>query len=149
MATLQKSQRARPATPAKTPAPIAKVGASVRAPNAPPEIATKPRKAEAARIKVEAVQVGYYDHKRLRIGDVFTIDGTRFPEGHKQAGEIQAFSKRWMKLADPSAPESTTTPNQAIRREHDAILSGATPNVVPDNVPDNLPVGTANPLGAD
>jgi hypothetical protein len=117
-------------------------------------------------IRVRATQLGYYGHTRQRIDDVFTIAGTVnpavYPEGHKQAGkphrragEFTDFSRRWMERVDPSTPEKTTTPNEAIKREHDDILAlkavGAQPGmqVGPDDVPADLPQGLDNPLGAD
>lgn len=66
----------------------------------------------SGRIKVQAVAVGYYGLERKRPGDVFYI-----------ANE-QEFSSRWMERVDRSTPLSTTTPNQAIRKETDQIAQG-------------------------
>lgn len=63
-------------------------------------------------IMVEATAMGYYDHARRRAGDVFAIASDK------------DFSERWMRRASADARERTTTPNQAIAREHDAILGG-------------------------
>ncbi len=63
-----------------------------------------------------------------------------------------AFSKLWMERVDAATPERTTTPNEAIRQEHDAILglkAQAGLQVGPDDVPNDLPTGTDNPLGDD
>lgn len=50
--------------------------------------ATKP-KPRTNPIKVQAIELGYYDHKRRREGDVFVI-----------ACE-EDFSQRWMRKVDP------------------------------------------------
>src|SRR5262245_52357149 len=78
----------------------------------------------AKRLKVEALETGYYDHARRRVGDVFYIDasGPVHPEGHRDAGMPKCFSSRWMKLADPDAALKVTGPNEALRKQHDDIL---------------------------
>ena len=63
-------------------------------------------------LKVRATQTGYYDHKRRRLGDVFTIANEK------------AFSGKWMELANPAAKEHTTSAPQALRQAHDEILGG-------------------------
>ena len=126
----QQSAVARPAATSVQPPKAAK-------PAAPP--ATKGRP-----FKVRATQMGYYDHIRRRLGDVFVIQGEH------------EFSGRWMEKVDASTPERITTPNQAIKQQHDDILAMRHAGNVPqgsmqvgdDNVPDDLPDGTDNPLGA-
>lgn len=92
-------------------------------------------------ITVEATQLGYYDNIRRRPGDVFKIRGTqvtqddidaikdrndgKLPRGLKiKVGDPAEFSSRWMRKASQGAIERTTGPNQAIARQHDAILGG-------------------------
>lgn len=67
------------------------------------------RRGEA--IKVRATKLGYYDHKRQRIGDVFRISS------------MDVFSEKWMELVDPTTPNRTTTGNQALRQHHDETLA--------------------------
>ena len=76
----------------------------------PPEPVRKDRP-----IKVRATQMGYYDHARRRVGDVFVI-----------ANE-QAFSSRWMERVGANEPERTTTATQALRQQHDEIIASRTP----------------------
>ncbi len=91
-----------------------------------------------AGIRVVATRLGYYGDKLQRVGDVFTIQSEK------------EFSDKWMAYADPATPEKTTSSNAALRREHDAILSGAprTDGVIVgrDDVGD-VPTGVDNPLG--
>lgn len=63
-------------------------------------------------IKVRAIEMGYYDHARRRPGDVFVIANEK------------AFSKRWMERVDANVPERTTTATEALRKQHDDIISG-------------------------
>jgi hypothetical protein len=74
-------------------------------------------------IKVEATQLGYYDDKRRRIGDVFTITS------------MKEFSDRWMRRVDSSTPERITTGAEELRRHHDEILKAkaAGGGIGPDN----------------
>jgi hypothetical protein len=88
--------------------------------------------------------MGYYDHTRRRPGDVFIISAARH------------FSSRWMRRVDPETPEKVTTPNEAIAREHDAIVAMRHATAQPagmqvgrDDVPPNIPTGDHNPLGED
>lgn len=109
-------------------------------------------------VKVMATSTGYYDHVRRRPGDVFLIDAAPLEEDLKRngkvvrkKGEIAAFSTRWMELVDADTPESYTTANDAIRRQHDEVLaSRAAGSVIPDrpdDVDDSVPTGEHNPLG--
>jgi hypothetical protein len=59
--------------------------------------------------KVEAIQMGFYDLKRRRPGDVFMV-------------EPAMFSEKWMRRVDPATPEKITTGNQDLRKQHDEIL---------------------------
>lgn len=70
-------------------------------------------------IKVRATKVCYYGDKLRRVDDVFYIDGTK-----DKTGKVIAFSERYMELADKREPEKETGSNEALQREHDAILAG-------------------------
>lgn len=137
MAKLVESQRARvPAAPARTEA--TKRGPYEPVPTRAHSATPTSRIPPGPGIRVEAIQVGYFDHGRRRIGDVFSI--------HTE----QEFSSRWMRKVASNTPPRETRPNEAISREHDAILGGKRPAILtgPDDVPDDLPVGTRNPLDA-
>jgi hypothetical protein len=90
--------------------PAARPAVTSHAPFQPPP--APPRPAPKVRIKVEATQVGQYDQIRRRVGDVFVITSEA------------AFSDKWMRRVDPATPERLTTGQEALRREHDALLSG-------------------------
>lgn len=95
----------------------------------------KPLGSATDRIKVRATQAGYYGHTRRRIGDVFWIDNE------------QAFSTKWMERVDPETPESVTTSNDQIRREHDEILASRQAGLQVDPSEGNGPTGNTNVLG--
>lgn len=86
-------------------------------PNAPPP--KKPGEDDAPHIKVRATQLGYYDDKRRRIGDVFTISLRR-----NAKGQFVEFSDKWMTRVRDDTPESLTTGRQELRKQHDEILAG-------------------------
>ena len=80
---------------------------------------------KATPIKVRATQTGFYGERRLREGDVFTINGEH------------EFSKNWMERVDARVPEKVTTGNEHLRKQHDELRAekaGAT--------------GSSDPLGA-
>lgn len=52
-------------------------------------------------IRVRATQMGYIDHVRRRVGDVFDV----------REGE---FSDRWMEVVDGSTPPTMTTSKKAL-----------------------------------
>jgi hypothetical protein len=81
------------------------------------------RLAPGGGIRVQATQLGYYDDKRRRIGDVFTI------------GSMKEFSHKWMVIVDPSTPERITTGQEELRRQHDAIVQAKAEGggIGPDN----------------
>jgi hypothetical protein len=64
------------------------------------------------KIKVRATQMGYFDLKRRREGDVFYI---------RSASQ---FSKRWMEIVEGSLPLKQTGAQAALDRKHDEILGG-------------------------
>lgn len=68
-----------------------------------------PAAASPQRIKVQATQMGYYEHARRRAGDVFFIHSA------------EAFSDTWMRKVADDTPVRTTTMTQALRQEQDAI----------------------------
>lgn len=59
-------------------------------------------------IKVKATQLGYYEHKRRREGDVFILVPRTDRYGNVMTAKSQ-FSKKWMELADPKERESVST----------------------------------------
>lgn len=95
-------------TPAKpTVAPAnARAGQGQAKPPAPPPTVAR------GGIKVRATKVCYYDDKRRRISDVFTI-----------ANETE-FSSKYMERVDPRTPERITTGAQVLQQQHDEILAG-------------------------
>lgn len=121
----QAAQKAKPtsdlrpkANPVKAP-----VATAPEAPAAPAPVQVGPR-------RVRATRLGYYDNKRRREGNVFTIQSS------------QEFSDAWMEYVDKRTPESITTGQQQIDEARAEILGerfeakrGAT--------------GGENPLGAD
>lgn len=88
------------------------------------EISTLPK----GRFKVRALALGYYDHIRRRIGDVFVLASAR------------DFSDRWMEQVDASTPERITTGVEELRKQHDEIIAARRPasGMVPD---ENNPLG--------
>jgi hypothetical protein len=84
------------------------------------------------RIRVRATRLGYYDHARRREGDVFTI------------ADEAAFSSKWMQKVAANTPESLSTSQTAIQREHDRILQEKAPAVMEANEGD--PSGAADVL---
>lgn len=82
------------------------------------------------RIKVMATEAGYYDHARRRPGDVFSIDATTLEEDEKdekgktlrKAGDVAAFSDKWMVRVNDKTREKVSSSNEHIREQHDEIL---------------------------
>ena len=88
--------------------------------------------------RVQARKAGYYGDLYQRVGDVFTI--------HDEGD----FADEWMVRVDSKTPEKTTSSNEALQREHAAIVSGASgPGMQTgrDDVSAQIPTGTADPLG--
>lgn len=56
-------------------------------------------------IKVKATQLGYYEHKRRREGDVFTLVERKDRFGKIMTAK-QQFSSKWMKKVNEDTPES-------------------------------------------
>jgi hypothetical protein len=74
-------------------------------------------------IKVRATKVCYYDDKRRRVDDVFTI---------KAESE---FSSNYMERVDPRTPERITTGKEVLQQQHDEILAGKRVEANPDLAP--------------
>lgn len=111
MATKKKAAEAPAAAPAKsarTTATRATTAAQLRG-NPKAEAAPAAAPAKGKPFKVEAIQMGFYDLKRRRLGDVFMV-------------EPAMFSEKWMRRVDPATPEKITTGNQDLRKQHDEIL---------------------------
>ena len=58
------------------------------------------------KIKVEAVELGYYGHVKQRVGDVFLIDN------------IKHLSKRWMRRVSDDTPLGTPRTAGPINKEN-------------------------------
>lgn len=89
----------------------------------PPPVTTSeapllPPPAAPARFKVRATKLGYYDDKRRRIGDVFWVATTT-----NAKGQYIEFAESWMVRVPDATPESITTGQQELRRQHDEILA--------------------------
>ena len=67
-----------------------------------------------------ATQTCYYDNKRRRRGDVFTI------------ATEKEFSARYMRKVDPATPERLTTGSAALKQQPDEILAGKQIEANPD-----------------
>lgn len=80
-------------------------------------------------VKVTADRVGYYDNKRRREGDVFTI-----------ANKAELGS--WMRVVDAATPEKLTTGQQEIHKAHDVAVNEMLAAKAAGT-------GGANPLGAE
>lgn len=88
------------------------------------------------RIKVRALQVGYYGEKLRRIGDVFYLNDHR-----------QLASTPWMESADRNTPLKETSHGEVLRNHHDEIArakQGGGELVDEDN-----PTGGEDVLGLD
>lgn len=107
------------------------------------------RKPAAKRIKVQATQMGYYDHIRRRPGDIFTISGEVLEEDEKKKdangvervvrkkGEVAAFSRKWMRRVASNTPERITTVAQSLKQQHDAVQAEKFDPANQDNVNQN------------
>jgi hypothetical protein len=174
-------QRATPGSPKPATTSVGRqheVNRSVRAareassPQPRPDRNPAPRSAMPANVgtvRVMATAIGYYDHTRRRIGDVFNISAKRYPavyprlyadggkphpeagEPHPKAGDLIDFSDRWMQLVNAATPERVTTANQAIRQHHDELIklrNDATPPG-PGATPDDIISATGNAHAID
>lgn len=117
--------------------------------------------ATIAPVKVRVINTKGFagDPPRLRrIGDVFTISGERWPEGHAKAGQIKAFSDKWMELVDPATPEVSISPADAARAAERQMNAGTARmdihgSVIPDpaeddrDEDDHVPTGAREVLG--
>jgi hypothetical protein len=60
--------------------------------------------------KVQATKMGFYDHKRRRRGDVFSLKDPKH------------FSRKWMTKVGAETPDKITTGQEELRQKHDEIL---------------------------
>lgn len=99
-----------------------------RGPDVPGRPATRPLAlGSSGRIKVRAVELGYYDHERKRPGDVFWIkDAQAFSDAHAPRGQHQG----WMERVDILTPEHTTTATQALAAEHGRLREESAPPII-------------------
>jgi hypothetical protein len=100
------------------PTAAARLGKTVgQVSGASPTAALEPRdRGDAAPIKVQATKMGYYDHTRRRVGDVFLINGEKDRDGN-----VIDFSKNWMVPVDSSVKVKVTTSPEALAQEAEAI----------------------------
>lgn len=131
---------ARPAAATRPPAPdTARPAATATAREKPKPPAQPATRQSTGPLKVRATRLGYYDHARRHVGDVFTI------------AKAQDFGT-WMEWVDPATAERVTTANESIRRQHDDTLamrhggvpsadSGRTPMNVGDDGDNDNPLG--------
>lgn len=63
-----------------------------------------------ATIRVTATRVGYIDHVRRRVGDVFDV-------------KEKQFTDSWMEAVDAYTPTKVTSAPQALKRAHDETLA--------------------------
>ena len=71
-------------------------------------------------VRVKALSMGYYDHKRMREGDVFTVDD-------------KSDLGSWMEVVDAATPEKVTTGKEELRKQHDEIIKMAAPPTLPSD----------------
>jgi hypothetical protein len=107
---------------------------------------------EPARVKVMALETGYYNEERKREGDVFTISGETHATG-KKAGDLKEFSPRWMTLVPAGTREHTTPGIEMLRRNQEELRrrrapesTEAQPGIVLDE--DVAPTGDRAVLGS-
>lgn len=76
-------------------------------------------------IKVRATRMGYYDDKRRRTGDVFTIRPPYKVVDDDTGKEktIDEFSRKWMVRVDGKTPERITTGKEDLKRQHDEAIA--------------------------
>jgi hypothetical protein len=79
----------------------------------PTPAASAPTVSAPKRLKVRAIEVGYYEHRRIRLGDVFVLSDARH------------FTSRWMERVDAATPEKITTGREALATEHRGIMQRA------------------------
>lgn len=102
-----------------------------------PDIDVEEDPRPAPSIRVRAIKDGYYDDKRRRAGDVFTIrapyEGEIENDGKVKIQTIDEFSKKWMRKVPRSTPERITTGKQVLRRQHDEEMQRRMSGAPPDN----------------
>lgn len=145
----RKATRHRPANPTTTPRPGATSQQHADESRPTRSSASSNREVHsnarnvAGKIRVRALEMGFYKNERRRAGDVFTLASEK------------DFSERWMQRVDGNTPLRSTTPNEAIAQQHDEILAmkdrGNVPGVQPhtDNAPADLKDDGSNPLDAE
>jgi hypothetical protein len=69
------------------------------------------------KIKVRALQLGYYGEKRRREGDVFVYT----------LGPKEAKLPKWVEPVDPRTPSRITTGVEELRKKHDEIIRERNP----------------------
>lgn len=101
-------------------------------PDPPAEANAEPTAAIGDRVR--AIETGYYEHVRRRVGDVFDLV------------DPKDFTESWMERVEPDTALRVSTTRDILRRHHDeeqamkrtTQQAGASP----------MPTGDADPLGA-
>lgn len=122
---------------------VAKPGRTATLPPKPPVA-----RARATGIRVRAKTMGYYDDKRRRPGDVFTVGADEF-NGKGVRWPL------WMERVDPETPEHITTGKEALREANrrtvaeNQALKHAGVTARPRENQSTGPTGDLDPLGDD
>ena len=85
---------------------------------------------KTATIKVRATQLGYYEHKRRREGDVFVLIPITDRYGNIITAR-QQFSKKWMEVVPAETPEKVST------------MTKVTPGNLQEHLDKNMPIHPA------
>lgn len=98
--------------------------------------ARRPEAPRSRGVRVRATKVCYYDDKRRRVGDVFTISDEK-----NKTGGLKEFSSKYMELVDPRTPEKITTGAEVLKQQHDDILGSRAADADPNFAPRALGTG--------
>lgn len=93
-------------------------------------------------IRVRAKRLGYYQHERRREGDVFDFS----MEHANRDGSLPS----WIEPVDRRTPKKTTTPNEALKNQHDEVMrERSAQGTIGQEGADTVTDTGANPLGED
>jgi hypothetical protein len=71
-------------------------------------------------MKVRAIKLGYYEHIRRRVGDVFELIPLKDSKG-KTISIEQQFSDKWMEKVAKGTPEKSTGAQAALNAEQASL----------------------------
>lgn len=80
--------------------------------------------APTVKVRVRAIQDGYYGEKLRRSGDVFVVEGR--PGDHDDQSDPtlpHTYSHKWMEVVPGSTPERQSTSSDVLRQQHDEELA--------------------------